>query len=101
MFTFKKVPRVGRYRSFELDQTMIKIKKKEVGYLQETRTFSEDGRNWAIRLAVKKEKTSNDPAGFRWITLKYKPKSEEEGREFLKKYFKEITEKYDLYRFED
>ncbi len=96
-FTFKKTIHAGRYRSFELDHTAIKIKGKEVGSISEGRK----DRLYEIRLAVKKLRTLEEPANFRWICLKKRCNSEPEAREFLRKYEKEIQEIHDLYSFED
>ena len=97
-FTFKKSISTGRYRSFELDSTTIKIKRKMVGNICQTRR---DERVYEIRFAIKRLRTEKDPAPFKWITLKKKCTSEPEAKEFLRKYEKEIQEKYDLYHFED
>lgn len=94
-FTFKKHIAVGRYSSFELDQTEIKLKKQQVGIIYETREHL-----YKIRFAIKKEKTTEDPADFKWIILKGKFNTEEKARGIIKKFSKEIQEKYDLYFFE-
>ena len=96
-FTFRKVKHTGRYRSFELDQTTIKLDRKEVGYMCESR----DDQFWRIRLAVKKEPTKQDPADFKWVMLEARPESEQQGREFILKYAAQILERYDLYQFDD
>lgn len=96
-FTFRRVPRTGRFRTFEQRWTEIKLKKKVVGSLTENRREG----HWRIRFAVKKEKTEKDPAPFKWVTLKHKPDSEEAGRRFILKFNDEIQEKCDLHPFGD
>jgi len=96
-FTFKKIKHEGRYASFERDQTTIKFQKKECGYMTEDRL----GVEWVIRFAIKKEKTKEDPAPFRWIRLKARFNTEKEVREWLKNVKDKIFERYDLYFFED
>lgn len=96
-FTFRKVPRTGRFRTFDRRQTEIKLKKKVVGSLVEDRHND----HWWIRFAVKRERTEKDPAPFRWVTLKHRPRSEELGRGFILKFNDEIQEKYDLHSFDD
>lgn len=96
-FTFKRVKHTGRWRSFERAQTMIKIKRQEVGYMIDSR----DEVGWCVRLAVKKDPTKEDPADFRWIMLRYRGDSEEATRAWLNEHFDTITERYDLHRFED
>ena len=96
-FTFKKAIHTGKYRSFALDRTDIKLNKKEVGHISE----SKNDYKYNISFAIKKEKTKVDPAPFKWITLKKKADSEPEARNFIKKNEEEIQKKYDLYQFED
>jgi len=96
-FTFKKTIHEGRYRSFEQDHTTIKLNKKEVGYIQQER---ETGL-YRISLAIKREKTEENPAPFRWIHLKKKCNSEKEARELIKKGETEIQRIYDLYQFDN
>jgi hypothetical protein len=95
-FTFKKVVHTGMYRSFELDQTVIKLRKKEVGFIEEKRN-----RKYRISLAVKKEPTKKNSANFRWITLNKKSENENEARNFIRKFNDEIQEKYNLHLFDD
>ena len=95
-FTFKKVKKEGRYRSFELDRTIIKLEGKEVGCIEETR-----GDTYIIRFAKKKEKTLESPAPFRWTKLKYRPTTEEAARKYVVEKAKVIQEQLNLFQFED
>ena len=95
-FTFKKTIHEGRYRSFELDHTTIKLQGREVGYIQEER---ESGL-FRISFAVKKEKTEKYPAPFRWVHLKKRSKTEADARELIKRGEAEIQRIYDLHQFE-
>lgn len=96
-FTFKKDNPVGRYRSFELDHTEIKLKKKVVGHIQESR----GNHTYSVSFAIKKEITKKEPAPFKWVRLKARFKTEAEARVFVKKHEEQIQERYDLYQFED
>ena len=93
-FTFKKVPRTGRFRCFEREETEIKLNKKIVG------SISEGKDTWYIRFAIKKNPTEKEPAPFKWITLKYKPDDEADAREFIRKHNDEIQKRYDLHYFD-
>lgn len=95
-FTFKKTPRTGRYGSFELKNTVIKLDKKEVGYITE----NHDG-EYNIAFAVKKARTKENPAPFRWAFFKKSFSSEKDARQFVKDYNDKIQTRYDLYKFED
>ena len=94
-FTFKKHKRVGKFRSFELKNTDIKLSKCGVGLIGDSHE-----KGWRISFAIKREKTKENPAPFRWVTLKYKPEDEKDARAFLKKHSHQIQEKYNLYLFE-
>jgi len=95
-FTFKKYIRTGRYRSFELSSTDIKLKGKMVGSISETR-----GNGYGVGFMIKKEKTENDPCPFKWIFLKKRFLTEPEARDFIKKHEVAIKEGYDLHSLED
>jgi len=97
-FTFKKYRHTGRYGSFELDQTIIKLKKKEVGYIAEKKHL---GYKYQISFAIKKEPTKEKPAPFKWITLKYIYETEKEAREFINANTEKIMKQFDLYQFEN
>jgi len=96
-FTFKKWVPEGRYRSFETGSTDIKLNKKIVGQIAERRLDYK----WTISFAVKKEKTSNDPAGFTWKKMIIPFDSEPEARKFIQERTEEIIAKFDLYSFDD
>ena len=96
-FTFRKVPRTGRYGSFELKETEIKLNKMQVGRIFEIRK----NHKYRISFAVKREPTEEYPAPFEWITLKKICNTEPEARDFVKKHEKEIREKSNLHFFKD
>ena len=97
-FTFKKEPRsTGLAGIGERGLTNIKLDKKEVGYIRER---SGDYK-WYICLAIKKEKTKDSPAPFRWISLQEIFYKENDARQWLNDHKDDIQEKYDLYKFED
>lgn len=93
-FTFKKVPKY-KYKWTVYNTTIIKLNKKEIGYIRENNSC------WKISIAIKKEKTKQDPCDFKWITLKYKAKDENQAREFLKVNCKNIQNKYELHQFDN
>jgi len=95
-FTFKKHKKEGRYRSFERDMTDIKLKRKACGLISEI-----DFDKYCISFAVKREPTGSDPAPFKWIYFKKIFKNETKARAAIKKFEKEIQEKYNLHFFED
>lgn len=88
-FTFKKHIAVGRYRSFELDQTDIKIKRKEVGLIAQERN-----NGYCIRFTIVDEASAT---GWKWITLKRRFSDEGEARAFLNEHINAILRKYDLF----
>jgi hypothetical protein len=81
--------------------TQIKADKKKCGAITPPNRFSSQGDDWFIRLMVKKVPSEADPCDFAWITLKAKRSTEEECREFIKKNWAVICEKYDLYQMDD
>lgn len=89
-FTFKDNHPTGRYRSFDRMHSDIKLKRKTCGTIHELPEFD----NWSIRFMVK------SPDGFKWITLKYKPKSLKEAKEFLRNNTQAILDKFDLHFIE-
>lgn len=95
-FTFKKDKRsTGLAGIGEATTVRIKVNKKEVGYITSGGWRSADNL-WHIYFAVKHPEKL-----FEWKRLKYKGQTEQETRDWLKDNFKIITEKYDLYQFED
>ncbi len=96
-FTFKKHKKEGRFKSFELDGTDIKLKKKVVGLINETRDYHK----YRVQFAVKREKTEDSPAPFKWVTLKKIFIDEEEARKMLIENTDSLCSQFDFYRFED
>lgn len=95
-FTFKKTIHVGRYRSFEKDHTVIKLQKKEVGYIQQI-----DGYKYKIRFAIKKDSTKKNPAPFKWVKIKRIFDNENSARDWIKENENLIQRSLDLYQFEN
>ena len=94
-FTFKKHAKTGRYRSFDYNHTDIKLKGKVVGSINEG-----SNRKYRISFVIKKEKTKEDPAPFKWIRLKFVCDNEDDARNIVKRYSAELQERYDLYLFD-
>ena len=100
-FTFKKQPKETGLRAVgtPYPDTDIKVNKKAVGYISapnwQTKTIA-----WKIRLAVKKEITTDDPAGFKWVHISRSFGSEGDARQWIKDNSEELS-KLDLYFFED
>lgn len=92
--TFKKVKHTGRFRAFELEQHLIKVGGREVGYIIQER---QGPGMFLVRLAVK---CASDPAGFKWIQLQARYSTAEAAREELVKYWDIICKKYNLHQFE-
>jgi len=96
-FTFKDQHPTGRYRSFEHMYSEIKFKKKQCGTINELGGFN----NWSISFMIKKEPTIAQPAPFKHVTLKYKPNSLAEAKEWLKERTQLIQNQLDLYYMEE
>ncbi len=94
-FTFKKYVATGMYRSFEKDQTDIKLNKMVVGSVGETCY------GYKIRFAVKKDATKEDPAPFKWVSFKTRYTTENDARQFVKDNNKVIQNQLDLHLFDD
>jgi len=80
--------------------TAIKGDKKQVGMIYPPSRWDNDYK-WTISLACPKDKTENDPCGFRWMKLKYRFDKEAEAREWLKANWDRIITTYKLHQFED
>lgn len=102
-FTFKKdkaetgLAAVGNSHP----DTNIKVSGLVVGYIAAPNWRTESN-HWKVRLAIAKERTKEDPAPFKWITLKKRFDSEPEAREFIKGgIIKEMLDwcKWELHQF--
>ena len=91
--TFKKTIHTGKYKSFALDSTDMKLNKKVFGGIFETKNSQ-----FKIQIALKKEKTEKDPASFKWVYVKETFATEDDAREYIIKKEGEIK-KLDLYFF--
>jgi hypothetical protein len=80
--TFKKEPRITGLAGvgYPNPSTIIKWNKKEVGYIGAPNWLSKDNK-WVIRFTIK----TNNPLGWKWISLKGRFDSEEEARIHIKK----------------
>jgi hypothetical protein len=95
-FTFKTEKSTGRFRSFYPDLHYIKLKKTEVGSI-------DDEKPYYIRLKIFKSdinEDNNHNCSWKWIQLKKQSASLQEAKDFLNVNFKEITEKFNLYKSE-
>ena len=98
MFTYKKHRHSGRYRSFEPEFHDIKLKAKKVGYIAEPAHFSKE-QGYGISFAVKKDPTREQPAPFKWVSVKKRFSSVEDAKAFLVEHFDELIKELDLYSF--
>ena len=92
-FTFKTEKSTGRYRSFYPDHHYIKLKRKEVGRI-------DDKIPHRIRLQVVKDDINEDENSnceWIWITLKKESDSLQEAKDFLNANIEVITTKYNIY----
>lgn len=78
--TYKRHAKVGRYRSFELDYTDIKFKRKQIGSIVELRNPPVWQERYCIRFTIV---SKVNPCGWRWVTVKQKFETEMQAREFL------------------
>lgn len=95
-FTFKCHKPTGRFRSFSNPYWDIQLKRKRCG------TILKNGfDDFSISFSIKKEKTTEDPAPFKNITLKARFKTIEETKAYLVEHTDAIIEKFDLFIRED
>ena len=95
-FTFKKDKPIGLFRAFEGAWTDIKLNKRIVGYITETRSH-----HFVIYFAIERVPTKQNPATFKWLRIKEQFISEEEARKFVRNNNKKIQSTYDLRSFEN
>jgi hypothetical protein len=98
MFTFKTTKPVGSkiWKMGKPDSHKIKLKKKVVGCIEDE--------TWGIYFSViKKDIMEDGNPNCKWKNIKLKKKSSslQKAKDFVNKYFKEITENYNLYQHED
>ncbi len=96
-FTFKKGEKpTGLARvANPYVSTDIKLNGKNIGSLHAPNSF--ENQYWSIRFMVVNDDKINHPAGWHWITLKYKGDSEKEVREFVIKNQEAIRAKHNLF----
>ena len=93
-FTFKTIKPTGRYRSFEANNHHIKLKRKQLGSIDDKFPHS-------IRLMVVKKdilEDGNPNCNWKWITLSKKSDSIKEAKEFLNNNIEGIMNKYTLHQ---
>jgi hypothetical protein len=101
-FTFKNVPKVGKWRAFDLNSTEIKLGKSKVGMIAERSHLDprgNEGGNYVVSFRII---SIDDRSGWKWVTLAKKFTGTEEAKEWLSKetvYIK-IQETYELSPFE-
>ena len=93
-FTFKKYVPTGRYKSFELDQTDIKLNKKVVG------TINQQSGYYKVSFFIKIEPTKEKPAPFKLVRYKKLFNSEKEARQFVLENNEKIQTTLDLHYFD-
>ena len=99
MFTFKKIIWEGRYRNFERERHDIKIKGKVVGSISEAHHTSITT-GFGVSFAVSRQPTKEDPAPFRWWSMKTRFDNAAEAKAFLRQRFDNIVGALDLFSFE-
>jgi hypothetical protein len=106
-FTFCQYRPTGKWASFESESHDIKLDKLVVGHIQQMVGSSArpvnaelDGK-FKVSLAVKKERTEDNPAPFKWVYLKKNFDDAATAKEFLNSNVAKILEMFDLYKFED
>jgi hypothetical protein len=96
MFTFKTEKPTGRYRSFFQNYHYIKLKKVEVGTI-------DDKERHKIRLQVIKadiNEDGNPNCPWKMITFVMEFATVDEAKKFLNDHFDVITKKYNLWKGE-
>lgn len=76
--------------------TQIKGDKLVVGFIYAPTWHSKDDK-WSLSFALKNEENA---CQFGWVKLKARFDTEKEARDFVKKHWGLIEEKYDLFQFE-
>lgn len=92
-FRFKTNKPVGKYRWLDQPSHYIYVKKYMVGSIDHVEPYK-------IRLKVVKNDMTEDKnpnCPWKWIALKYNPKSVDDAKWFLNANFDRITTKYKLY----
>jgi len=92
--TFKRMHHTGRYRSFALGYTDVKVKRRKIGTITERR---QDGL-WRCSIMIKSDVPSS---GWRWVTLKGAHKTEQAARDFFTLRIDEIYAKFAVHEQED
>ena len=97
-FTFKTNKSTGLARVCNPNTIDIKIKRKKIGII--AASHGQFSGPWKISLAVKKEKTKENPAPFKWIRLNRDFDTIEEAKTCLNKNADNLIKQFDLYHFE-
>jgi hypothetical protein len=98
-FTFKKDAKLtGLSRIGHIEGCDIKLNKKKIGRIEAPSYVTSYNKEfvWKIRFMVEEDNNENS-IKWKWITLTKGFSNEQEAREFLKKYFEEIIDRYKLY----
>ena len=96
-FTFKIIKPTGKWKSFESDIILIKLNKKECGYIEPDEPHK-------VRLMVVKNNINEDGNPnciWKWITFKSEFKTIEDAKSFLNENFITITSKFNIFLSED
>jgi len=92
-FTFKTEKPTGKWKSFEPDHHLIKLKRKECGNIT-------DAAPHVIRFSIKREPSKTHPAPFHYVTLKKKFDSLDGAKSFLVENTDKIVNQFNLHFFE-
>jgi hypothetical protein len=101
-FTFKKEKKEAGLAGvgYPYSDTQIKESKQIIGYIIAPNWRSDN--YWRIRIAIKKPRTEEEPAPFKWIFFKATFLTEPEAREWVKEYLAKIIHngEWELHHFE-
>jgi hypothetical protein len=83
-FTFKREKKETGLNGvgYPYQSSDIKLDGKIVGSISAPSWQTKDGL-WRVMFTVKKEATTSEPCAWRWITLKFRGKDDEECRKFI------------------
>lgn len=87
-FTFKKV---GSNRPWLKNYIDVKLNKKIVGYIS----------NGKIKFKIKKKRTEENPAPFKWVIIKRDFDSDELAKEWIRENNDKIQKQLDLHYYTD
>jgi len=91
-FTFKTVKPIGRWKSFENDQFLIKLNKCEVGYFSTQDAFQNGPFKIHLMILKNEEDLKKNPSSdWKWIILKKEFETLDLAKSFLNDNFDAIN----------